>query len=79
MADLLNNVNFLHEQEKSRLDQIIAGRQEDRPRPVVHALLVIGAALLGLGVSSLLQTPAKPRQELQNHPRCGITTGGAVS
>ena len=41
-------------------------------------LFVVVAALLGLGASRLLIGLSKPRQILEDHPMCGITTGGQV-
>ena len=78
MGDIYRHFYSLFKQEKAKLDQIISGRQDDPPAPVLQTPLVVGAALLGLGVSSLLLAEPQQRQKLEDHPMCGITTGGQV-
>ena len=68
------------QEEKKRLDEILSGRQDAPPSPRLQLqlpLTVLGA-LLGLGVSTLFLQSATPAQRLQDHPMCGITTGGQV-
>ena len=54
------------------------GRQDDNQVTYMVPLTVLGAVLGGLGVSNLLQRALQPRQQLQDHPMCGLTTGGQV-
>ena len=66
------------QEEKKRLDEILSGRQDAPPSPRLQAPLTVVVALLGLGVSTLFLQSATPAQRLQDHPMCGITTGGQV-
>ena len=52
-------------------------RQGDEPDRV-DIPLVVGASLAGVFLSSLLVSNLQPRPKLENHPMCGITTGGRV-
>ena len=62
-------------EEKARMDN----REDGRQSPRLNIPLVVGAALIG-GVTSLINTlpTPKPLPLLQNHPMCGVTTGGKV-
>ena len=63
------------EEEKARMDN----REDGRQSPRLSIPLVVGAALIG-GVTSLISTAPTPHPQplLQNHPMCGVTTGGKV-
>jgi len=76
MADIYRHLYSLFNQEKAKLDQGFTKRQDDSPGLVLQIPIVVGAALLGLGVSSFLLGLQQPRQKLEDHPMCGITTGG---
>ena len=79
MRDIYKQFYSLFKQEKSKLDQrIITGRQDVPPAPALQTPVVVAATLLGLGVSNLLLGTQQTRQKLENHPMCGITTGGQV-
>jgi hypothetical protein len=45
---------------------------------VQNTPLVVGASLAGLLLGSLIIKRPKPGSKLENHPLCGITTGGQV-
>ena len=60
------------------LDKVIAGRQDGPPALSFQTPLTVAAALLGLGLGSLLLETSAPKQKLQDHDMCGITTGGQV-
>ena len=62
-------------EEKARMDD----RKDGRQSPRLNIPLVVGAALIG-GVASLINTAPTPHPLplLQNHPMCGVTTGGKV-
>ena len=62
-------------EEKARMDN----NEDSRQSPRLNIPLVVGAALIG-GVTSLINTlpTPKPLPLLQNHPMCGVTTGGKV-
>ena len=72
------NFFSLFTQEKERLDKVIAGRQDGPPALSFQTPLTVAAALLGLGLGSLLLETSAPKQKLQDHDMCGITTGGQV-
>ena len=73
-------INFfsLFQAEKARLDNVLAGRQDGPLGPALQVPLTVVGALLGLGVGSLLVQPGPEIQRLEDHPMCGITTGGQV-
>ena len=77
MTNIYKYFFSLFNHEKERLDRKISVRQ-DVPKPAFQTLVVVVAALLGLGVSRLLLGSSTPRQILEDHPMCGITTGGQV-
>ena len=79
MSNIYKHFYSLFHQEKEKLDRIISQRQDDPRAPAFQTPLAVGAALLGLGVSSLLLGASAPREKLEDHPMCGITTGGQVS
>ena len=76
---LYNNVINLLEEEKTKLMKKLTNRQDDIKRTVANNRQVIGASLLGLGLSSLLVSTLLPRRELEDHPQCGVITDGKVS
>ena len=57
-------------------ESVLRGRQDSNQVPSLVPLTVVGAVLGGVG--SLLLQGLQPRQQLQDHPMCGITTGGQV-
>ena len=77
MTNIYKHFFSLFNHEKERLDRKISVRQ-DVPEPAFRISVVVVAALLGLGVSRLLLGSSTPRQILEDHPMCGITTGGQV-
>jgi hypothetical protein len=79
MTNIYRHFYTLFNQEKAKLEQRIAARQDDSPAPALQTPLVVAAALLGLGVSSLLIGSSEPREKMEDHPMCGIPTGGQVS
>ena len=79
MSHIYKHFYSLFNQEKKKLDRIISPRQDAPPASAFQTPLAVGAALLGLGVSSLLLGASAPRENLEDHPMCGITTGGQVS
>ena len=74
----MGNENFypVFSEEKDKLEERVNGVKRQGRGPTVQAQLALTGALLGLGVfaSFLLQ----PRQQLEDHPMCGLTTGGKV-
>ena len=58
--------------------QKVRGRQDDNQLTYMFPLTVVGAVLGGVGVGSLLVQTLQSKQQLQDHPMCGITTGGQV-
>ena len=76
---MMNTLVPVLEDEERKLAKKMTGRQDDTGRPrslkVQH---VIGAQLLGLGLSSLLVSALLPRKELQDHPQCGTIKDGKV-
>ena len=75
---ITNNFFSFFKEEKKRLDEILSGRQDAPSPPSLQVPLTVVGALLGLGVSTLFLQSATPAQRLQDHPMCGITTGGQV-
>ena len=70
----------LFQKEKDRLDNIQAGRQDGPRATGLQVPLTVVGALLGLGMSRLLlQHLPQEEQLLEDHPMCGITTGGQVT
>ena len=79
MTELFPHIYYLVTQEKDRQDPDIRNKPNNTSL-LQRTPLVLGAALLGLGLSSLLlETTGPARPKLDNHPLCGITTGGQVS
>ena len=76
---LYNNVFSLLEEQKTKLVNKITDRQDDIQRTVSNNRQVIGASLLGLGLSSLLVSAFLPNKELKDHPQCGVMKDGQVS
>ena len=77
----INNPKFysLFTEEKEKLDKVVGNRQDGPPALSFQTPLTVAAALLGLGLGSLLLDTSAPGQQLlQDHPMCGITTGGQV-
>ena len=76
-----HNLFSVLKEEKKKLSQKITGKQDEGPRPGLINQHVIGAGLLGLGVSLFLASAFLflTRNELQDHPQCGIVTDGKVS
>ena len=75
----MQNFFPLFQQEKKSLDRKLAGRQDDVNRRVASIIpMTVLGALLGFGVGQLLIQSTQPPQLLQDHPMCGITTGGQV-
>ena len=69
------DLHHVLEEEKARMDN----REDGRQSPRINIPLLVGAALIG-GVTSLINTVPTPHPQplLQNHPMCGVTTGGKV-
>ena len=66
-------------EEKQNLEKKLAVRQDGPQGSSLQVPLTVLGTLLGLGVSRLLSLSSTPPQLLQDHPQCGITTGGQVS
>ena len=79
MANVYEDFYPVFNEEKDNLDdRLVNVKRQDRG-PTVQAQLAVVGVLLGLGLfaSNILQPP-EPRQQLEDHPMCGVTTGGKV-
>ena len=78
MPNLFRDFFGILNEEKERLDQLVNRRQGFAPLAPQSPLVVAAAAILGLGASSLLLQNVE-KEQLSDHPLCGIPTGGQVS
>ena len=79
MANVYENFYPVFNKEKDKLEDRVNGVKRQDRGPTLQAHLAVVGVLLGLGVfaSNILQPP-EPRQQLEDHPMCGLTTGGKV-
>ena len=79
MANVYKNVYPVFIEEKDKLEDRVVNVKRQARGPTLQTHLALTGAILGLAVfASNLLLPSEPRQQLEDHPMCGITTGGKV-
>ena len=73
----MKTIVIMHKHIRELFPPTSNAKQDDLP-PDLSTSVVVGASLAGFFLSSLLFRKPETKPKLENHPMCGITTGGKV-